>query len=204
MWSESFPTSEPYLTTEPIDWSAPILLSEPMFLFPTPPTARLLTRPSDGERREMRTLAPYLPSDPVVVDAMLDLADVGPDDVVMDLGCGDGRIVFAAARRGARAIGVDIDPCFVLDNRHRARHDPRLAQASFICADMLTVDLSEATVVTCYLLGRAMDALQPKFETSLKPGTRIVSHAFMLGEGWEPVKRAFPEHRLSTVYLWIV
>jgi SAM-dependent methyltransferase len=173
------------------------------FLFPSPPNSKLLTLPNDQERRDLRTYAPYVPSDQTVVDAMLDLADLTPDDTLMDLGCGDGRIVFGAARRGSRAIGVDIDPVFVAENMKKAMADPELARATFINANLITVDLSPATVITCYLLPHAMDLLKPKFETGLRPGTRIVSHAFSL-VGWQPVRMAHPEHRLGTVYLWVV
>jgi len=173
------------------------------FLFPTPPNLGLLTQPTEDERRNRRTLAPYVPSNDTVVEAMLALADLTPDDTLIDLGCGDGRIVFAAARRGARARGVDIDPVFVADNRLRASSDPAYAGVTFVHSDMVAADIVDATVVTCYLLPRSMDVLKPKFETSLRPGTRIVSHAFTI-DGWEPVKMAFPENRLGTVYLWVV
>jgi SAM-dependent methyltransferase len=174
-----------------------------MFLFPSPSTAPLLTLPTDKQRRESRTMAPFVPSAYPVVEGMLDLAAVQPDDVLIDLGCGDGRIVFEAARRGAQALGIDIDPVFVMENRRRASRDPDLARASFQCADMLTVDLSAATVVTCYLMGYSMELLQPKFETTLRPGTRIVSHAFTM-RGWSPVRMTKPEGRLGSVYLWVV
>ena len=133
---------------------------------------------------------------------MLDLARLEPDDYLIDIGCGDGRLVFGAALRGITAVGIDIDPVFIAENRDRCGTDPRYARASFICADALTVDLSAATVVTCYLMPHAMHLLKPKFETTLKPGTRIVSHAFSL-DGWTPVAKAYPEHRLGTLYLWV-
>lgn len=174
-----------------------------MFLFPTPPTSKILTTPTYEERSRLRTLAPFVPSDQPVVDAMLDIAELQPNDFLIDIGCGDGRIVFSAARRGIRAHGIDIDPVFIAENQKKAAEDPDLALASFVNADMCTVNLSEATVITCYLLPRSMDLLKPKFETSLRLGTRIVSHAFWL-DGWTPVRMSYPELRLGTVYLWVV
>lgn len=172
------------------------------FLFPSS-SPKLLTTMTYEERRGIRTFAPWVPSPDTVVEAMLDLADLTADDTLMDMGCGDGRIVFAAARRGARAVGVDIDPVFVAENRVIASSDPAYAKVSFVCADMATADLSEATVITCYLMPYSMELLKPKFETALKPGTRIVSHAFNLW-GWEPLRKVDPPGRLGTVYLWVV
>ena len=174
-----------------------------MFLFPTPAHLGLLELPTNEARRERRTLAPFVPSEPTVVDAMLDLADLRPDDFLIDLGCGDGRIVFSAARRGVRALGIDIDPVFVADNLERIAEHPDHARAHFIQGDVCEADISDATVVTCYLLNASMEVLRPKFETTLRPGTRIVSHAFTLGGGWAPARMAYPEDRLGTVYLWV-
>jgi SAM-dependent methyltransferase len=120
----------------------------------------------------------YVPTPEAVVDRMLELARVGPDDVVYDLGCGDGRIVAAAAaRHGARAIGYDIDPVRVAEARRTiARHDvERLVQIEQ--RDIFTLDLSAASVVTLYLLPELNVRLLPQLER-LKPGSRIVSHDF--------------------------
>lgn len=173
-----------------------------MFQFPAQEAVHLLTLPTDEQRRDRRSAAPFVPSEDYVVDVMLDFAAVRPDDFLIDLGCGDGRIVFEAARRGAYALGIDIDPVFVAEGRQRAAADPALARASFVCADMFTVDLSSATIITCYLMNYSMELLQPKFETSLRPGTRIVSHAFTLD--WDPVRRWHGESILDHVYLWVV
>jgi ribosomal protein L11 methylase PrmA len=172
------------------------------FLFPTPSTSKLLTVPTDTERRDLRSLAPFVPTTASVAEAMLDLANLRPDDYLIDIGCGDGRLVFGAAHRGVTAVGIDIDPVFIAENRAHCATHPDYARASFVCADALTVDLSPATILTCYLMPYAMNLLKPKFEATLKAGTRIVSHAFSL-DGWTPVAKAYPDHRLGTLYLWV-
>jgi SAM-dependent methyltransferase len=143
----------------------------------------------------------YEPSPPEVVEAMLRLADVGPADVVYDLGCGDGRIVIAAAKRGARqAIGVDIDPERIREARANARAAGVEDRVVFIEGDLFEQDLAGATVVTLYLLPELNLRLEPKLR-QLPAGTRIVSHAFDMGD-WKPqVKR---EVDGKTVYLWTV
>ena len=104
----------------------------------------------------------------------------------------------------SRAVGVDIDPVFVAENRVIAAADPRYAQRVLhVCrmADRRTCRRRRSSPVTC--MPHSMDLLKPKFETALKPGTRIVSHAFNL-DGWEPLPQGGPDHRLGTVYLWVV
>lgn len=166
-------------------------------------TALLVIPPPPDEevqRRLAQTLAPYCPSSFEVVTAMLDLADLQPDDHLIDLGSGDGRIVFAAAERGVRAHGVDIDGLLVAQAEERRAQNPAYARASFARGDALQTDLSVATVVTCYLLSASMAALAPKFRT-LRPGTRIISHAFSLGE-WLPTRTVMVEE--TPIHLWIV
>jgi SAM-dependent methyltransferase len=143
----------------------------------------------------------YVPTPEPVVEAMLDLARVGPGDVVYDLGCGDGRIVIAAAKRGARqAIGVDIDPERIREARANARAAGVEDRVVFIEGDLFEQDLAGATVVTLYLLPELNLRLEPKLR-QLPAGTRIVSHAFDMGD-WKPqVKR---EVDGKTVYLWTV
>ena len=133
---------------------------------------------------------------------MLKIAKVGPKDLVYDLGSGDGRIVIAAAKRhGARAVGVDIDPARVKEARENARKAGVAARAEFREADLFQVDLSPATVVTLYLLPSINLKLRPKLLAELKPGTRIVSHGFDMGD-WQPT--AVHQVGTATVYYWVV
>ena len=159
--------------------------------------------PPDAEvsRRLAQTLAPFSPSPFDVVEAMLDLADLHPvDDLLVDLGSGDGRVVLSASLRGVRGIGVEIDALLVGQAQERIAEDPGYALASFVHDDIANVDLSRATVVTCYLLSSSMAALQEKFR-ACRPGTRIISHAFDL-PGWTP------DAEVSTssgpIYRWVV
>jgi len=144
----------------------------------------------------------YVPTPQPVVDAMLRMARVTSTDVVYDLGCGDGRIPITAAQRyGARGVGIDIDPVRV----NEAIENAKLAQVSdkvkFLTQDLFTSDFSEATVVTLYLLPSLNERLRPKLQ-GLKPGTRIVSHAFDMGILWPPDDRQEIEGK--TIYFWTV
>lgn len=152
------------------------------------------------------SLAPYVPTPPDVVDRMLGLAAVTRDDVVYDLGSGDGRIPIAAARTfGARGVGLDIDPRRIEDARANARAAGVEHLVEFRQQDVLTADLSPATVVTLYLLSSSNAKLRPILTRQLRPGTRIVSHAFSMGPEW-PADRI--ERFISvrgdeiTLYLW--
>ncbi len=129
---------------------------------------------------------PYLPSTHVAVDEMLRLAEVGPQDVVVDLGSGDGRIVIAAAKYfGARGFGVDIDEKLVAEANANARAAGVAELARFYQRDVFATDIREATVVTMYLLPSLVNRLRPKLLAELKPGTRIVAHDFGI-DGWKP------------------
>jgi SAM-dependent methyltransferase len=131
-------------------------------------------------------LAPYSATPMEVVDRMLKLAGVGSRDVVYDLGCGDGRIVVAAAQKfGARGVGIDIDPALITRARSNAQQAGVEARVSFRVQDALTVDVSEATVVTLYLLAASNAKLRPILTRTLRPGARIVSHNYPIGD-WEP------------------
>ena len=143
---------------------------------------------------------------------MLALAGTGPRDYVIDLGSGDGRIVIAAAKLfGARGLGVDIDARLIELSRGNARRAGVAERAVFEERDALRTDLSRATVVTIYLLPSLIDRLQPKLLDELRPGARIVSHAFAM-KGWKPDRVAqvpirspyLPQGDESTIYLWIV
>jgi SAM-dependent methyltransferase len=145
---------------------------------------------------------PYVPSPNAVVDAMLKLADVKPGDVVYDLGCGDGRIVITAAKSyGATGVGVDINPERITEARANARAAAVEEKVKFEENDLFKADIARATVVTLYLLPSVNERLKPKLLKELKPGTRIVSHQFDMGD-WRPERRTEVGGR--PVYLWIV
>ena len=131
-------------------------------------------------------LAPYSPTPSDVVERMLKLAGVRPSDVVYDLGCGDGRIVIAAARLfGARGVGLDIDPVLIARAEAGAEQAGVESRVTFRVQDAMTVDLSDATVVTLYLLAASNVKLRPILTKTLRPGARIVAHNYPIGD-WEP------------------
>jgi len=144
---------------------------------------------------------PFVPTPNETVNAMLKLADVQKSDVVYDLGSGDGRIVIAAARRGARAVGVDIDPQRIDEARRNAKSAGVDDRARFVNGDLFNADIHEATVVTLYLLPRVNERLKPKLLAELQPGTRIVSHGFDMGD-WKPERTVAVGS--TTIYLWVV
>jgi protein-L-isoaspartate O-methyltransferase len=144
----------------------------------------------------------FVPTPDSVVEAMLKLANVQKTDVVYDLGCGDGRTVIRAADQfGARAVGIDIDPERIEESKENARKAGVEDRVAFRNEDLFEADISEATVVTLYLLNKLNLKLRPKLWKELKPGTRIVSHAFSMGD-WEPEKKIQADGR--TIYLWII
>ena len=169
-----------------------------------------LPAPAGLARAQPVAGAPYVPTPWPVVRAMLELARVGDTDFVVDLGSGDGRVVIEAARsRGARGLGVEIDPDLVQASIDEARQLGLSGRVAFERRDLFETDLSPATVVTLYLLPRLLAELQPRL-ARLRPGTRIVSHDFRLGD-WKPdatVKVDVPDRAFgppfSTVYLWLV
>lgn len=141
----------------------------------------------------------YVPSPDSVVQAMLNLAKVGPSDTLYDLGSGDGRLVIAAAERGARAVGFDIDPSLVRRSQDSAQAVGLSHLASFHCADLFQVDLRPATVLTLYLRQHLNMALLPKLRKELAPGTRVVSHSYSMGD-WEPI--SLIEVEAKFLYVW--
>ena len=156
-------------------------------------------------RPDAPNLAPYVPTPQEVVDRMLALAKVTRLDLVIDLGCGDGRIPITAAKvYGARGIGVDIDPQRIAEANANARKDGVQGLVTFKLENALTTDVSQATVVTTYLLTASNLKLRPILTRALKPGTRIVAHNFGFGD-WTPEKvDTFTDsgnHR-RTLYLW--
>jgi len=144
----------------------------------------------------------YVPTREPVMDAMLRLAEVDSEDVVYDLGCGDGRIVIAAAQRfGATGVGIDLDPKRINEANENAVDAGVTDKVTFIEGDLFESDFREATVVTLYLLTELNNRLKPILMEQLKPGTKVVSHAFSMGD-WEPEKQE--EVDGTTVYLWTI
>ena len=144
---------------------------------------------------------PYVPTPHVVVEEMLRLANVKPDDFVMDLGSGDGRILIAAVRKfGARGVGVDLDPDRIAESVYNAQLQGVADRVAFHRQDLFKFDIGEATVVTMYLLPSVNMRLRPRLLRELKPGTRIVSHDFDM-EDWQPDQKSTVR---KNVFLWIV
>ncbi len=142
---------------------------------------------TDAKRRGTN-LAPFVPTPMPIVDQMLALAEVTKDDVVYDLGCGDGRIVVAAAQKyGAKGVGIDYDPERIAEANVRAREHEVQKLVEFIEQDAMTVDISSATVVTLYLLAESNRKLKPRLENLLPPGTRVVANKFIV-PGWTPIR----------------
>ena len=154
-------------------------------------------RPSDAR---------YEPTPMEVAHAMLELANVKAGDVVYDLGCGDGRIVIAAARRfGARGVCVDIDPQRIAESRDNARRAGVTDRIRFLNEDLFVTDLGDATVVTLFLSPEINLKVRPKLWRELKRGTRIVSHWHLMGD-WAPQEtvRVRSGGRESPIYLWTI
>jgi cyclopropane fatty-acyl-phospholipid synthase-like methyltransferase len=145
---------------------------------------------------------PYVRSPNAVVDAMLKLARVKQSDNVYDLGCGDGRIVIAAAKDyGAHGVGIDLDPNLIQEARENARKAHVEALVKFEVNDLFDADIHNATVVTLYLLPNVNLRLRPKLFKELKPGTRVVSHSWSMDD-WKPDKEETVDGR--TIYLWTI
>jgi ribosomal protein L11 methylase PrmA len=142
----------------------------------------------------------FVPTPNEIVDTMLKLAAVTRKDTVYDLGCGDGRIVITAAQKyGARGVGVDIDPDRVAEATENVKNGGVAGRVKIVRGDLFETDISSATVVTLYLLTELNLKLRPKLLRELSPGTRVVSHAFSMGD-WKPERTA--EVGGTTVYLW--
>jgi precorrin-6B methylase 2 len=145
---------------------------------------------------------PFVPTPQEVIDAMLDLAGVGRNDQLVDLGCGDGRIVIGAARRGARATGIDLNPLRVAEARENARRAGVEARVNFHEGDLYEAEVGTATVVTLYLLPTVNLRLRPHLWRQLGVGTRVVSHAFDMGPDW-PAERVLDVDE-RTIYFWTI
>jgi trans-aconitate methyltransferase len=144
----------------------------------------------------------FVPTPAAVVDAMLKLAHVTSSDVVYDLGSGDGRIVITAAQKfGARGVGIELDPQLVRDAKKNALKAGVADRVTFLSVDLFKADISSATVVTLYLLPSINRRLQPKLMRELRPGSRVVSHRFDMGN-WAPEQDV--QVRGAHVFLWTI
>jgi len=145
----------------------------------------------------------YVPTEDAVVDAMLDAAQVTSNDVVYDLGSGDGRIVIEAARKyGARGVGVELDEALNKRARNSAAKAGVADKVTFVKADLFKVDLAEASVVTLFLSPSINQRLQPKLKRELKPGARVVSHRFTMPPEWKPERDIAVKG--THVFLWTI
>jgi hypothetical protein len=180
----------------------PPLLRPPLQLPPLPqmPTAPPPVEPSGPQEGQAGKDVIWLPTPEALVERMLTMAQVGPRDVLYDLGSGDGRLVIAAARRAARSVGVEFNPELVAVSERRARENGVAGKARFVEGDIFETDFSEASVVTLYLLPALNLRLRPTL-LRMKPGTRVVSHAFGM-EDWAPDESSRAAGR--TAHLWIV
>ena len=144
----------------------------------------------------------WVPTPPEVIAVMLDAAKVGPNDLVYDLGCGEGEILIAAAKRGARGVGVDLDPVRIKNAKINAEKAGVADKLTFIEQDLFKTDIKPATVVTLYLLPDLNLRLKPTLLRDLKPGTPVVSHDFDMGD-WKPEQsHEVAGRRPHRVYLW--
>jgi SAM-dependent methyltransferase len=158
---------------------------------------------TDGVAPVFGPEVPYFPSTDEAVSGLLRLAGTGPTDVVYDLGCGDGRIVIAAAKEfGARGVGIEIDPAPLRMAVYHARRAGVEDRVRFVRGDLFEADIREATVVTLFLFESLNRRLLPKLLKELAPGTRIVAHRYGFGDDWPPEKTV--QAGASTLYLWTV
>jgi precorrin-6B methylase 2 len=175
------------------------LTSHLVALLPRAALAAVIAVPAAAQKLDV----PYVPTPQPVVDRMLELAQVGKNDLLYDLGSGDGRIVITAAKEhGARGVGIDLNPQRVQEARANAKEAGVEEQVEFRVGDLFKIDLSEADVVTLYLLASVNYKLRPQLWHQLKVGTRVVSHAFDMGDEWPPerVERVGG----STIYYWTI
>jgi len=182
----------------------------------------LIVQLSTAGLQQKKPEVPYVPTPEEVIVEMLKMGDVGEHDVLYDLGCGDGRIVIRAVRElGCRGVGIDIDPVRIKECQENAANAGVSDRIEFFVMDLFEADISQATVVTLYLLSKVNLRLRPKLLRELAPGTRVISHDFGMGD-WEPDKSTvisndddkFPpvydtfmldfNWRVHNVYFWII
>jgi 2-polyprenyl-3-methyl-5-hydroxy-6-metoxy-1,4-benzoquinol methylase len=164
-----------------------------LFFYSTIPVAR---------PQEVQIRTPYVASPPDIVNAMLKLAGAGKSDVVYDLGCGDGRIVITAAKEyGARGVGIDINPQRIDEANQNAKREHVANLVNFRIGDVFESDVRQASIVALYMLPDVNLKLRPKLQNELKPGSRIVTHGFAMGN-WQPTK--VEEVDGEKIYLWVL
>lgn len=186
---KEFGENKPYFDLERYLAEHPELLAEGLADFSADPSDLILD-------------VPFVPSDARLIELMLDMANVTSKDILYDLGCGDGRIVVAAAKqRGTHGVGVDLDPVRVGDAMELAANMGVEYLVDFIEADLRAVDVSKASVVMLYLLDHVNVEIKPKLLKELKPGSRIVSNTFDMGD-WQPDKQLCYKHH--NVFMWVV
>jgi SAM-dependent methyltransferase len=171
-----------------------------------PPTAAQTTELASPAGPHKKPDIHYVPTPPKLVEVMLDMAKAGKDDIVYDLGSGDGRLVITAAEKyGASGIGIDVDPKRIAEARENAKKAGLEDKVRFVEQDLFQSDFHDATVVTLYLLTELNLRLRPRIFAQIKPGTRVVSHAFTMGE-WEPDAHKTIEIRGESydAYYWVV
>jgi SAM-dependent methyltransferase len=165
------------------------------------PSQRVVSQVISDGQEKIKLDVPYEPSSEEVVKTMLEIAQVGKDDLVYDLGCGDGRIVIAAAQKtGARGVGVDLDPERIKESLENARKANVTSRVQFFQQDLFQTDIGKATVVMLYLWPEVNLKLRPKLLRELKPGTRVVSHSHNMGS-WEP-DQTITVPQGHNVYFW--
>lgn len=167
------------------------------------PTQRAVSQVISSGQEKIKLDVPYEPSSEDVVKAMLEIAEVGKNDLVYDLGCGDGRIVIAAAQKAcARGVGVDLDPERIRESQENAHKANVTERVQFFQQDLFQTEIGNATVVMLYLWPEINLRLRPKLFRELKPGARVVSHSHDMGD-WEPDQRITASDG-HTVYLWVI
>ena len=158
----------------------------------------------EEQQEEVKKDVPYVPTPEEVVDKMLELAKPKKGEVLYDLGCGDGRIVVTAAKKyGVKGVGVDIDPERIKESNANAKEAGVTDQVKFIKKDLFTMDFKDADIMAMYLLTSVNEKLKPKLLEQLRPGSRVVSHAFSMGD-WEPDQEVTVDPGGQTVYFWII
>jgi SAM-dependent methyltransferase len=164
-----------------------------------------VTPDATNQTKEVKRDVPYVPTPQNVVDEMLRLANVTKNDVVYDLGCGDGRLVITAVNKfgASRGFGVDIDPQRIAESNANAKAAGVTDRVSFAVQDLFQTDLKDATVVTLYLLPEVNLRLRPKLLSELRPGTRVVSHSFDMGD-WKPQKTITVQPGGQRLYFWTI